>query len=152
MKKLSTVLLVLCLCLSVFAQAASEAAPAAKSAAPAAEAPAAPVVEAKPTVVEFKGDYVFKDSVSTMAANWNPHTYETSDDAYPVDSAYIRLGLYNIIFNDEIHPVEGKDPFKGYVVIPEMAAALPVDVTEEVKASHPEYNVHRCKSRLRIQD
>ncbi|MDD4011551.1 MAG: ABC transporter substrate-binding protein [Sphaerochaetaceae bacterium] len=141
MKKLSTVLLVLCLCLSVFAQAASEAAPAAKSAAPAAEAPAAPVVEAKPTVVEFKGDYVFKDSVSTMAANWNPHTYETSDDAYPVDSAYIRLGLYNIIFNDEIHPVEGKDPFKGYVVIPEMAAALPVDVTEEVKASHPEYNI-----------
>ena len=38
------------------------------------------------------GQYVYKDSVSTLATNWNPHTYETSDDSYPAD--FLRVGLY----------------------------------------------------------
>lgn len=83
--------------------------------------------------------YIFKDSVSTLATNWNPHTYQTSDDSYPAD--YLRVGLYSFIFNDELNPVEGKDPFSGYKIIPEMAASEPVDVTEQVKAEHPEYNI-----------
>ncbi len=90
-------------------------------------------------VVVFKGDYTYKDSVSKLASNWNPHTYQTSDDAYPAE--FIRTGLYGLYFNDELHPVEGKEPFGGYVVMPEMAAEMPIDVTEEVKASHPNFNI-----------
>lgn len=83
--------------------------------------------------------YIFKDSVSTLATNWNPHTYQTEDDSYPAD--YLRVGLYSFIFNDELNPVEGKEPFAGYKIIPEMAASEPVDVTEQVKAEHPEFNI-----------
>ncbi|MBR6050738.1 MAG: hypothetical protein IKP68_05985 [Clostridia bacterium] len=91
-------------------------------------------------VVEvFEGNFTYKDSVSTLATNWNPHTYQTTDDAYPAD--FIRVGFYGFIFNDELHPVEGKDPFMGYKIIPEMAASFPVDVTEQIKASNPEYGI-----------
>lgn len=91
-------------------------------------------------VVEtFEGDFTWKDSVSTLATNWNPHTYETADDSYPLD--FIVSGLYTFIFNDELNPVEGKDPYSGYVIVPEMAAALPVDVTEDIKKSHPQFNI-----------
>lgn len=78
--------------------------------------------------------YVFKDSVGTMAKNWNPHTYQNNDDAYPAD--FLRVGLYGFVFNDELHPsaVEGMEAYKGYTIIPEMAASEPVDVTEQIKA------------------
>ncbi len=91
-------------------------------------------------VVEtFEGDFTYTDWVSTLSANWNPHTYETNDQSYPI--SYLTTGLYNFIFNDELNPVEGKDPYEGYVIVPEMAAALPVDVTEQVAAEHPEFNI-----------
>ena len=85
--------------------------------------------------------YTYEDSVVTMATNWNPHTYQTTDDGYPSDTGRIAIGLYDLVFNDELHPVEGKDPFTGYKVIPEMAASDPVDVTEQVKAEHPEFGI-----------
>ena len=91
-------------------------------------------------VVEvFEGDFTYKDAVATMATNWNPHTYQTTDDAYPAD--FLRVGFYGFVFNDEIHPVEGKEAFEGYKIIPEMAASMPVDVTEQIKASNPEYGI-----------
>ena len=91
-------------------------------------------------VVEvFEGDFTYKDAVATMATNWNPHTYQTADDAYPAD--FLRVGFYGFVFNDEIHPVEGKEAFQGYKIIPEMAASMPVDVTEQIKASNPEYGI-----------
>lgn len=83
--------------------------------------------------------YTYNDSVSTLASNWNPHTYQTSDDSYPAD--FLRVGLYSFIFNDELNPVEGKDPYTGYVIVPEMAAEMPVDITEQVKAEHPNFNI-----------
>ena len=85
-------------------------------------------------VVTFTGNFTWKDSVSTLATNWNPHTYENSDDSYPLD--FIISGLYTFIFNDELNPIEGKDPYAGYVIVPEMAAAMPVDVTEDIKAQY----------------
>lgn len=88
---------------------------------------------------ETTESYIYKDSVSTLATNWNPHTYQTNDDAYPAE--FLRTGLYTFIFNDELNPVEGKEPYSGYKIIPEMAAAEPVDVTEEIKASHPEFGI-----------
>ena len=90
-------------------------------------------------VVEFEGDYTWKDAVVTLATNWNPHTYETSDDSYPLD--FITAGLYTFIYNDALHPVEGKKPFAGYKIVPEMAAELPVDVTEDIAKNKPQYGV-----------
>ena len=92
------------------------------------------------TVETFEGEFVYKDSVTTLAANWNPHTYKNSDDSYPI--GFITTGLYGFYFNDAlINVVDGMDPFSGYKIIPEMAAEMPVDVTEEMKATHPEYNI-----------
>lgn len=85
------------------------------------------------------GEYVFKDSVSTMSANWNPHTYQTSDESYPI--SYVASGLYEFMFNDALHEIDGKDPYHGYVIVPEMAASEPVDVTEKIKKDHPEYGI-----------
>ena len=93
----------------------------------------------KVKVEEFVGEYTYNDSVVTMSSNWNPHTYQTTDESYPVD--FLTSGLYSFIYNDELNPVEGKDPYKGYVIRPEMAAEMPVDVTEKIKAEHPEFNI-----------
>ena len=86
-----------------------------------------------------EGDYIWKTSVTTLASNWNPHTYQTNDDSVPLD--YTTSSLYTFIFNDELNPVEGKDPYAGYVILPEMAAEMPIDVTAEIKAAHPEFNI-----------
>lgn len=88
--------------------------------------------------------YTYEDYVSVLATNWNPHTFETNDDDYLTE--YLRPGLYTFMFNDELHPVtdaEGntKEPYTGYAIVPEMAAGDPVDVTEQVKADHPEFGI-----------
>lgn len=83
-------------------------------------------------LVKFTGNFTYNDSVSVLATNWNPHVYEDSDNSYPLD--YITTGLYSFYFNDALHPVEGKEAFDGYVILPEMAASEPVDVTETIKA------------------
>ncbi len=86
-----------------------------------------------------EGDYIWKSSVSTMAANWNTHTYQDTSDSMPLD--YTSVGLYSFIYNDGLHPKEGVDPYAGYVIVPEMAESEPVDVTETVKAEHPEFGI-----------
>lgn len=136
-KKILALLLALVMAVAVFAGCQTPAEPSEATAAPAASSD--PSGEA--TDAPEADTYTYQDSVSVMATNWNPHTYQTTDDAYPVDTADIRIGLYELIFNDELHPVEGKEPFTGYVVLPEMAASLPVDVTEQVKAEHPEFGI-----------
>ena len=83
--------------------------------------------------------YTYKDSVSTLCSNWNPHTYENQDDSYLAD--FIRTGLYGFFYNDASHPIEGTEDYAGYVIVPEMAESDPVDVTEQVKAEHPEFNI-----------
>lgn len=136
-KKILALLLALVMAVAVFAGCQTPAEPSEATAAPAASGD--PSGEA--TDAPEADTYTYQDSVSVMATNWNPHTYQTADDGYPVDTARIRIGLYDLIFNDELHPVEGKEPFTGYVVLPEMAASLPVDVTEQVKAEHPEFGI-----------
>ena len=89
-------------------------------------------------IEEFpEGDYIWKTSASAIATNWNPHTYQDTIQSVPLD--YTTSGLYTFIFNDELHPVEGKNPYEGYVIVPEMAAEMPVDVTAEVKAQYPQF-------------
>ncbi len=91
------------------------------------------------TVEKFEGDYTYNDWVGTLSAYWNPHDYETNDQSYPI--SYLTTGLYDFIFNDELNPVEGKDAYEGYVIRPEMAAEMPIDVTAQVRAEHPEFNI-----------
>ncbi|MBR3108546.1 MAG: hypothetical protein IKH30_15400 [Clostridia bacterium] len=98
-----------------------------------------PVEEIATELTGEAGKYIYKDSVDTLATNWNPHTYETTGDAYPAD--FLRDSLYTFIFNDELHPLEGKEPYAGYLIVPEMAASEPVDVTLQVKAEHPEFGI-----------
>lgn len=90
----------------------------------------------KREVVTFEGNYTYNDYVSTLSANWNPHTYQTTDEAYPQD--FIMSGLYSFIFNDELHPVEGKDAFAGYKIVPEMADGDPIDITASLTAEQKE--------------
>lgn len=84
-------------------------------------------------------DYIYKDHVSVLPTYWNPLDYQTNDDGYM--QGFIDGQFYTFVYNDEIHPVEGKEPFTGYKIIPEMAASDPVDVTEQIKVSHPQFNI-----------
>ena len=83
--------------------------------------------------------YTYNTSVSTLPSGWNPHTYQTADDSVYFD--YTTDSLYTMFFNDQLHPLEGREDFDGYVIVPSMAADFPVDVTEAVKASHPQFNI-----------
>ena len=131
MKKFLALLLALAMVLSLAACGETTSEPT--------DAPAAPEAPVATDAPEAPATYTWKDSVSTLASNWNPHTYQTTDDAYPAD--FLRVGLYGFYFNDELHPKEGVEAYEGYVIIPEMAAELPVDVTEQVKAEHPEFGI-----------
>ena len=65
--------------------------------------------------------YTFNDSMAaTTDLDWNPHTWETSDDSFLLDK--MSIGFYAFRLNEDK---------SGYAVIPEMAADYPVDVTEE---------------------
>lgn len=65
--------------------------------------------------------YTYNDYLSaTTSMDWNPHTWETSDDSLFLD--FINMGFYSFYLNEE---------GDGYSVLPEMAADYPVDVTSE---------------------
>ena len=83
--------------------------------------------------------YVYKDAVSALPARWNPHTAQTGEERYPLQ--FLEDSLYTVLFNDALHPIEGKAPYAGFVIVPEMAASEPVDVTKRVKAEHPEFGI-----------
>ena len=139
LSKLLALVLALAMVFALAACGGEASAPAEQPAEAPAEQPAEAPAEQPAEEPAAPATYTYQDSVSTMATNWNPHTYQTTDDAYPAD--FLRVGLYSFWFNDELHPVEGKDPYTGYVIVPEMAAAEPVDVTEQIKAEHPEFNI-----------
>lgn len=65
-------------------------------------------------------DYTYNTYTSTFGSSWNPHTYKTDNDSTVLD--YTTVGFYTFDYN------ETKD---GFVVVPEMAAAMPLDVTSE---------------------
>ena len=65
-------------------------------------------------------DYTYNTYTSTFGTSWNPHTYQTANDSTVLD--YTTVGFYTFDYN------ETKD---GFVVVPEMAAEMPVDVTTE---------------------
>ena len=103
------------------------------------EGPAAPKPEDFEKSPFDDQKYTYLDSTSTIPTNWNPHTYQTSDDSYPLD--YVTDSLFTMLYNDALHPVNGLAPYEGYQLVPAMAAEYPVDVTASVKSAHPEFNI-----------
>ncbi len=93
------------------------------------------------TITEFdpNATYTWNDFVGGLSTNWNPLDYEdnnSSNQFGPLMDVF-----YQGIFNDELHPMSdaGRTPYDGYVYVPAMAADYPVDVTEQVKAEHPDW-------------
>ena len=65
--------------------------------------------------------YTYLDYIGgTTGLNWNPHAWETNDDSYVL--GYITTPLYDFVLNGDK---------SGYTIIPEAAAAMPVDVTAD---------------------
>ncbi len=64
--------------------------------------------------------YTYNTYMSTFPTKWNPHTYETATDSEII--GYTELGFYTFDYN------ENKD---GFVIVPEMATQMPVDVTAD---------------------
>ena len=64
--------------------------------------------------------YTYNTYMSTFPTKWNPHTYETATDSEII--GYTELGFYTFDYN------ENKD---GFVVVPEMATQMPIDVTAD---------------------
>ena len=65
--------------------------------------------------------YTYLDYIGgTTGLNWNPHSWETNDDSYVL--SYITTALYDFVLNEDL---------SGYAIIPEAAAAMPVDVTAD---------------------
>lgn len=65
--------------------------------------------------------YTYKDYLSGMTGlNWNPLTWETNDDSYVL--GFLTMGLYDFTLNADL---------TGYSIVPEMAYAMPVDVTAD---------------------
>ncbi|QSX06853.1 hypothetical protein JYG23_05245 [Sedimentibacter sp. zth1] len=71
-------------------------------------------------VTDTEATYTFNEVVAGSPDTWNPHEWETHDDSYIMD--YTTMGLYDFAL------AEDKE---SYVIVPEMAAAEPVDVTSE---------------------
>ncbi len=91
------------------------------------------------TITEFDPNATYTQNVAllTLPGNWNMHDYEDADAS--TIWGYLVDNLYNMTYNDELHPKEGAEPWKSYVFLPGMAADYPTDVTEEVKAAHPDW-------------
>ena len=68
-----------------------------------------------------EAEYTYLDYIGgTTGLNWNPHSWETNDDSYVL--SYITTALYDFVVNEDL---------SGYTIIPEAAAAMPVDVTAD---------------------
>ena len=105
--------------------------------------------------VDGAGAYIYHDHTTQLCTCWNPHTFATETDAYP--HTFIMSGLYSLIYNDELHPAEGKKPFEHYSILPEMAESEPEDITALIRDKRPEFNIPAgaCEGyafRIRLRD
>lgn len=93
------------------------------------------------TVTEFDptATYTYNAATTGLSSNWNPHDYEDNNSSEQF--TYLIDSFYTFAFNDELHPMDDptRTPYDGYVIIPAMAAGMPVDVTAEVAAEHPDW-------------
>ena len=86
--------------------------------------------------------YIYREAVPLLSNHWNPHTCETPEEDYP--NRYLSRGLYRIYFKDG--EKDGEKPLKNYEILPEMAAELPEDITEEARAAFPQFHIPAAAS------
>ena len=72
------------------------------------------------TVVRRAGNFTYNTYMTTFPTHWNPHTYESATEGELL--GYTTVGFYTFDYN------ENKD---GFVIVPEMAAQMPIDVTAD---------------------
>ncbi len=82
---------------------------------------------------EDEGFYTLQSFLSTTPANWNPLSWENADDSEVL--ALISSSLYEFDFDHSSENLE-----EGYVIVPEMAAGMPEDLTADY-AGDPKWNV-----------
>ena len=72
------------------------------------------------TPVKKAGNYTYNTYMSDFPTMWNPHRYQTNAQSEPL--SYTTLGFYTFDYNEDR---------TGFVVVPEMAAQMPIDVTAD---------------------
>ena len=77
------------------------------------------------TPVRKAGNYTFNTYMTDFPSHWNPHTYQTSTEGEI--GGYTELGFYTFDYNEDR---------TGFVIVPEMAAQMPIDVTAEYVGDH----------------
>ena len=77
------------------------------------------------TPVRKAGNYTFNTYMTDFPSHWNPHTYQTSTEGEI--GGYTELGFYTFDYNEDR---------TGFVIVPEMAAQMPIDVTAEYVGEH----------------
>ena len=70
--------------------------------------------------VKKSGNYTYNTYMSEFPNMWNPHDYETATESEIL--GYTTLGFYTFDYNEDK---------TGFVVVPEMAKEMPIDVTSE---------------------
>ena len=70
--------------------------------------------------VKRAGNYTYNTYMSDFPSMWNPHRYETASQGEPL--SYTTLGFYTFDYNEDR---------TGFIVVPEMATQMPIDVTAE---------------------
>ncbi|MDO5738506.1 MAG: ABC transporter substrate-binding protein, partial [Eubacteriales bacterium] len=75
--------------------------------------------------------YTLNDYLDLSPSNWNPLTWENNTDSSVLQ--LVTSELYAFDFNPE-------DPGEGYIIVPEMAAGMPEDITADY-AGDPKWNV-----------
>lgn len=71
-------------------------------------------------VVRLTGNYTYNTYMSVFPTSWNAHTYQTATDGEIL--GYTELGFYTFDYNETMD---------GFVVVPEIAAQMPIDVTAD---------------------
>ena len=74
--------------------------------------------------VKKAGNYTYNTYMSEFPSMWNPHRYETATEGEIL--GYTTLGFYTFDYNEDK---------TGFVVVPEMATQMPIDVTADYAAA-----------------
>lgn len=70
--------------------------------------------------VKKAGNYTYNTYMSDFPTMWNPHRYQANAQSEPL--SYTTLGFYTFDYNEDR---------TGFVVVPEMASQMPIDVTAD---------------------
>lgn len=71
-------------------------------------------------VVRLEGDYTYNAYMTKFPTHWNPHRYDSSTEGEIL--SYTTVGFYTFDYNEDR---------TGFVIVPEMAAQMPIDVTAD---------------------